>query len=80
MADGRRSSSASRVEIESNELFEGVDSAVLATLHALVETLKLPRKARVFNVGDAGEAIFFVLQGVVDLRLPRTQGCRLMIR
>ncbi|MGB5832988.1 MAG: cyclic nucleotide-binding domain-containing protein, partial [Thiohalocapsa sp.] len=61
---------ASRVEIESNELFEGVDSAALATLRPLMETLKLPRKARVFNVGDAGDAVFFVLQGVVDLRLP----------
>jgi SulP family sulfate permease len=59
-----------RIEIDANELFKGIDDAVLTTLRPLMQPLKLPRKSRLFNIGAHGEAIYFVLQGVIDLRLP----------
>jgi len=59
-----------RVEIENNELFEGIDASALATLRPLMQPLTLRRKDRLFNIGDSGDALYFVLQGVVDLRLP----------
>jgi len=58
------------VPIEENELFVGIDPTVLETLLPLMTRLKLPRKARPFSIGDQGDAIYFVLRGVVDLRLP----------
>lgn len=60
----------SRVEIDDNELFKDIDAAVLTTLRPLMQPLILPRKSRPFNIDTYGEAIYFVLQGVVDLRLP----------
>ncbi len=59
-----------RVSIEDNELFVGIDPTALATLLPLMQRLTLPRKARPFSIGDEGDALYFVLQGVVDLRLP----------
>lgn len=60
----------SRVEIENNELFAGIDPSALEMLLPLMERLTLPRKARPFIIGEPGDAIYFVLQGVVDIRLP----------
>ncbi|WP_139058642.1 cyclic nucleotide-binding domain-containing protein [Thiorhodococcus drewsii] len=58
------------VAIEDNALFCGIDATVLETLRPLMQELQLPRKARPFRVGDSGDAIYFVIRGVVDLRLP----------
>ncbi len=59
-----------RVEIEDNQLFVGIDAVVLAKLVPLMQPLTLPRKARPFSIGDFGDTIYFVLEGVVDSRLP----------
>jgi len=59
-----------RVELEGNDLFRDIDAALLQALRPLMQEVKLPRKARPFRVGDPGDTIYFVLQGVVDLRLP----------
>ena len=59
-----------RVEIEDNELFRGTDAGVLEALRPLMQELQLPRKAKPFKVGDPGDTIYFVIHGVVDLRLP----------
>ena len=60
-----------RVEIEDNEEpFRGTDAGVLETLRPLMQELQMPRKAKPFKVGDPGDTIYFVVQGVVDLRLP----------
>lgn len=59
-----------RVEIENNSLFEEMDPQALERLIALMQPLTLARKERPFLVGEPGESIYFVLQGVVDLRLP----------
>jgi SulP family sulfate permease len=59
-----------RVEIEGNELFRGIDASVLEKLRPLMQESQLPRKAKPFQVGEPGDTIYFVIQGVVDLRLP----------
>jgi SulP family sulfate permease len=59
-----------RVEIEDNDLFRGCDAGLLEKLQPLMQALQLPRKARPFNLGDPGDTIYFVIEGVVDLRLP----------
>jgi SulP family sulfate permease len=59
-----------QVEIEDNELFRDIDPGVLATMRPLMQPLSFARKDRPFKVGEPGDAIYFVIQGVVDLRLP----------
>ncbi|NEX19462.1 SLC26A/SulP transporter family protein [Thiorhodococcus mannitoliphagus] len=59
-----------RIEIADNALFRGIEASVLETLRPLMLELQLPRKARPFEVGAPGDAVYFVIQGVIDLRLP----------
>jgi SulP family sulfate permease len=59
-----------RVELEDNDLFRDIDAGLLKALRPLMQEHQLPRKARPFKVGDPGDTLYFVIQGVVDLRLP----------
>lgn len=60
----------SRVEVADNALFVGIDPDVLMILRPLMQLHRLPRKARPFQLGEHGDTLFLVVEGVVDLRLP----------
>jgi len=60
----------SRVEVEDNALFADIDAEMVETLRPLMQVQRLERKARPFQLGDSGDAIYLVVEGVVDLRLP----------
>ncbi len=59
-----------RVEIENNSLLKDMEPRVFEMLVAQMQPLTLARKERPFLLGDPGDSIYFVLHGVVDLRLP----------
>ncbi len=59
-----------RVELEHNELFRRMKPKTREALKSIMQPLSLKRKEIVFNYGELGNTLYFILQGEVDIRLP----------
>lgn len=61
-----------RVALEALDLCRAMKPLEIAALAAVVRPRQLDRGERLFAAGDAGEELYLVLQGRVDIRLPAT--------
>jgi len=59
-----------RVDFEHNELALSLSDATWSALQAVMRPLSMSKKTRVYSIGDHGSAIYFILQGMVEIRLP----------
>jgi SulP family sulfate permease len=59
-----------RIELENNELFRRMKPKTREALAAVIHPLALKRKDVVFTHGEFGDALYLILQGEVELRLP----------
>ncbi len=62
--------SIQRVELEKNELFRRMKPKTREALKTVMRPLSVSRKKTVFTYGDPGDALYFILQGEVEIRLP----------
>ncbi len=62
--------SIQRVELDKNELFRRMKPKTREALKTVMRPLSISRKRTVFTYGDAGDALYFILQGEVEIRLP----------
>ena len=59
-----------RVELAANNLCADLSPETIEVLSRVLRPLSLNRKARVYIQGEQGEALYLVLQGGVETRLP----------
>jgi len=59
-----------RVELDRNELFRHMKPKTREAIKAVMRPLSLQRKARVFTYGESDGALYVILDGEVELRLP----------
>ncbi len=59
-----------RVEFEDNELFRRMKPKTREAIKAVMRPLAVSRKHTVFNFGDVGDALYIIVQGEVEMRLP----------
>jgi SulP family sulfate permease len=59
-----------RVDLAANNLCADLSPATIEVMSGVLRTLSLGRKALVYTRGEPGDAIYLVLQGEVETRLP----------
>ncbi len=59
-----------RAELAANNLCTDLDSATIEALSGVLRPLSLDRKARAYTQGEHGDAVYLVLEGEVEARLP----------
>ncbi len=59
-----------RVALTANNLCADLDAATIEALSGVLRPLTLNRKARAFTQGEHGDAVYLVLEGEVETRLP----------
>ncbi len=62
------------VQAALRRFFDGLDEATLADVWREVEWVTLPKGAVLFRHGEAGDAVYFVLQGALSVLAPRDDG------
>ena len=62
--------SIQRVELEENELFRRMKPKTREALKTVMRPVSVSRKQTVFTYGELGDALYFLLQGEVEIRLP----------
>jgi SulP family sulfate permease len=63
-------SSGKRLEAEENEIFKYMKPGTREVVLSVMRPVSLKRKQTVFNFGEPGDAIYLILEGEVELRLP----------
>ena len=63
-------SGSQRLEADDNEIFRGMKPKTRDAVKSVMRPLSLKRKQAVFNYGEPGDAIYLILQGEVEMRLP----------
>lgn len=63
-------STAQRVELEQSEIFQHLRPKTRAAIKAVMRPLSLRRKQIVYAYEEFGDALYFILQGEVEIRLP----------
>lgn len=64
------SAAGKRVALKANNLCADLNSATIEALSGVLRPLSLDRKARVYTQGDHGDAVYLVLEGEIETRLP----------
>lgn len=59
-----------RVALIANNLCADLNSTTIEALSGVLRPLSLDRKARVYTQGDHGDAVYLVLEGEIETRLP----------
>lgn len=59
-----------RVEIEQSDVFRHLQPETRKAVKAMMKPLSLKRKKLVYAYGEFGDALFFILRGQVEIRLP----------
>jgi len=59
-----------RLEAEENEIFRRMKPKTREVIMSVMRPISLKRKQTVFNFGEPGDAIYLILEGEVELRLP----------
>jgi SulP family sulfate permease len=62
--------SGMRVDFEHNEIAMNLSEETRLALQAVMSPLRLSKKTQVYSAGDHSPAIYFILQGLVEIRLP----------
>lgn len=62
--------SGMRVKFEQNELAANLSEETRSVLQAVMSTLRLSKKTQVYSAGEQGSAIYIIVQGLVEIRLP----------
>ena len=63
-------SAEQRVELEQNEVFQHLSLHTREAIKTVMRPLSLHRKQMVYKYEDFGDALYFILQGEVEIRLP----------
>lgn len=58
------------LEVDKNEIFRQMNPKARETIKSVMHPLFLKRKQTVFNYGDPGDALYLILKGEVEMRLP----------
>jgi len=64
------SAAGKRVALIANNLCADLSAATIEALSGVLRPLSLDRKARVYSQGDHGDAVYLVLEGEIETRLP----------
>jgi len=59
-----------RVELDDNEIFRDMKPKTREAIRAVMRPVSLKRKQVVFNYGEPGDALYFIIEGEVEMRLP----------
>jgi hypothetical protein len=59
-----------RVELDQNEIFRRMKPKTREAIKAVMRPVALKRKEVVFNYGEPGDTLYFIIQGEVEIRLP----------
>lgn len=59
-----------RVELEDNEIFREMNPKTREAIRAIMRPVSVKRKQVVFHYGEPGDALYFIIQGEVEMRLP----------
>ena len=70
LTGSRPTGPSKRVEADQNELCRSMRPKTKATLRKILKPVDLRPKERFYSTGDNDHALFFVVQGEVDVRLP----------
>lgn len=59
-----------RVELDQNEVFRHLDTNTREAISSVMRPLSLKRKQMVYQYEEFGDALYFILKGEVEIRLP----------
>ena len=64
------STASQRVEADDNEIFRHMQPESREAIKSVMRSLSFKRKQAVFNYGEPGDALYLILKGEVEMRLP----------